>query len=512
MAATIINKKLNNKAALDLKDMQGLIARGYGELKFACYLLLQITDKELAKNYFKGLVDRKLITPADKDEIHHSQKQGDKAGEALHIAFTPKGLAAIGLPKEITSAFSFPFRDGMTLENRSKILGDDVSQPPSGWQWGGTKNKDVHFMLLCYAFDKERLNNLVNDQTTNFTGIEIIKILDTFDLPDSKEHFGFHDGISQPPMEGLESPAGEKYKVKAPVKAGEFVLGYKNEYGQFSPSPYIPLKYDPKNLLEASPVSNEFKDLGKNGTYLVFRQITQDVVGFWQYLKAHSKEPAEDKSPDPAMEAAIKLGAKMVGRWPDGASLANHPEYHHRLKEPDIDIDYYKVDQFGERCPFGAHIRRTNPRNQIFSSRPDNTSAAMVRKHHLLRRGRVFGKPLVPTMKAEDILEKKEDDGVERGLHFICLVSDITRQFEFVQNVWVNNSVFGDLYNEADPIIGSRKNAEGVNNDFFTCQAMPVRRKYKSMPEFTKVVGGAYFFLPGLKELEFMINFEAAII
>jgi hypothetical protein len=96
-----------------------------------------------------------------------------------------------------------------------------------------------------------------------------------------------------------------------------------------------------------------------------------------------------------------------------------------------------------------------------------------------------------------------KDDGVQRGLHFICLAGHITRQFEFIMNAWLKSPVFGGLYKDADPF--STRHAEGAHKtDEFTCPAFPVRRKYKSMPQFTYMMGGAYFFLPGIKALRYL--------
>ena len=319
--------------------------------------------------------------------------------------------------------------------------------------------------------------------------ITILEELESFDTPESREHFGFQDGISQPTMEGLNSTTSTKYKVKDPIKAGEFILGYPNEYNHYGKSPYVDCNDDPNKILPSSDENNTYKDLGKNGTYLIFRQLKQEVFNFWKYLKENSREPINSDSQNPQIEAAIKLGAKMVGRWPGGASLVNNPEYDDRCKRADNKIGYSKNDKLGEKCPFGAHIRRTNPRDQLFSGRDYSTSNEMTRKHQILRRGRVFGKPLVPTMHPEDILMRENDDGEKRGLHFICLVSDISRQFEFIQNVWVNNTAFGDLYNEVDPIIGTRQNSAGSYQYDFTCPGKYIRRKYKDIPQFVQVLG-----------------------
>lgn len=492
---------------IDTTDMQGLIVRGYKELKAAYFMLLHITDKKEVKSYLNYLLDKNEITPGDRQQINLPQKEGDNIRHAVQIAFTSKGLKVLGLADDILSTFSREFIEGMDETFRSQILGDLGDSSPKNWQWGGCNTDDVHLIMLFYAKTPPSLADLIIKHKNEFRGIKIIKELDTFDTPESKEHFGFHDGISQPPMGGLpvSSTSSKKYNIKDPIKPGEFVLGYLNEYNQYCKSPHIYSTDDADNLLPVSPENNHFKDLGKNGTYLIYRQIKQDVFNFWKYLKENSKEPVEKDSEDPQIETAIRLGAKMVGRWPGGAPLVKYPEYRDRDKKADIMIEYSK-DRLGQKCPFGAHIRRANPRDQLFSGRGDDDSKQMIRKHQLLRRGRVFGKPLVASMHPEDMLSKEKDDGIERGLHFICLSADISRQFEFVQNVWINNPVFGDLYNEVDPVIGTRLNSENSYNNDLTCPANPTQRKYKNIPQFTKVLGGSYFFLPGIKALRFIIN------
>ena len=54
------------------------------------------------------------------------------------------------------------------------------------------------------------------------------------------------------------------------------------------------------------------KDLGRNGTYLVIRQLVQDVRGFWQFAdKAAESNPEERK----------RLAEAMVGRAMNGSPL-----------------------------------------------------------------------------------------------------------------------------------------------------------------------------------------------
>lgn len=92
------------------------------------------------------------------------------------------------------------------------------------------------------------------------------------------------------------------------------------------------------------------------------------------------------------------------------------------------------------------------------------------------------------------------DDGIERGLHFICLNAAIDRQFEFVQNLWANNPKFGGLYDDPDPLIGVLDGEKST----FTVQKEPARCTYSDMPRFVQVRGGAYFFLPGIPAIRML--------
>lgn len=493
---------------LEENDMQGLIARGYPELTSACYLLLQITDDvPQAKLYLSHLAKQNAITPAAKEAISPAQKKEGAIDKALHIAFTSDGLRKLGLNKAILDTFSREFLEGMVSEFRSQLLGDFQENTPARWQWGNNCDcKKVDCILLCYASNQQGLNALVQAQTQNIAfsnGFQdVVPKRETYESILFKhklfvEHFGFRDGISAPVMEGLSGTKKIDDKEQM-IRPGEFVLGYKNEYGVRTDSPYLDADGDPDNILPFLDDVSCKKDLGKNGTYLVYRQMEQRVFDFWKYMKEKSREGGTP------VEAAIRLGAKIVGRWPGGAPLV----LANKADDPDLatanNFGYAEKDPLGMRCPFGAHIRRTNPRDQLHSGRDPVRSKQMVRKHQILRRGRIYGKPLVESMKPEEMLEVKQDDGVQRGLHFICLVGHISRQFEFIQNVWANNFTFADLCNEVDPLISPRPAQKEPFCNEFTVQAEPLRRNYKSIPQFTKVVGGAYFFLPGLRALKFL--------
>jgi len=214
----------------------------------------------------------------------------------------------------------------------------------------------------------------------------------------------------------------------------------------------------------------------------------------------------------------------MIGRKMDGTALlptsaepipGTDPRY---LSQNEFT---YLSDRDGIRCPLGAHIRRANPRNADLP--PGSTSLldrvlhklgfgnrnfrddviASTRFHRILRRGREYGPPLPP----EEAIGDAPDKG-EHGIHFICIVANILRQFEFVQNAWIVGTKFDALTEESDPLLGNREAVPGCpfTNTFSIPQASGVRTRITNLPQFVTVRGGAYFFLPSLSALRYFAN------
>jgi len=146
------------------------------------------------------------------------------------------------------------------------------------------------------------------------------------------------------------------------------------------------------------------------------------------------------------------------------------------------DFGYHDNDPLGLRCPIGAHIRRSNPRDSLDPQPGSAQSLAVTDRHRIMRRGRKF----------------TDTDGGQ-GLHFVALNGNLGRQFEFVQHTWLNNPKFGGLYDDVDPLIGPRD-----DRSVFTVPARPVRRRFAGLPDFVTTVGGAYFFLPGIRALHYL--------
>lgn len=469
-------------AQLETHEIQGIILSGYGYLPASKYLFLHIKDSTKAKEWLNQLV----TTAPEITTCNWNTGISEYAVRpeyAVNIAFTYQGLQKLRLPQTALDTFSQEFIEGMTQPYRSRQLGDTEYNAPQNWEFGGSNTKEIHILLILNAksdeidklYDKHRclfeLTYAAGDVLLTETG---------YLREDRKEHFGFHDSISQPEIEGSPKPRSE-YRQDW-LKAGEFILGYANEDGNLPPTPFVPeecVEYDHQQnlqLLQTASSNSKHKDLGRNGSYLVFRKLRQDVDGFNQYFEQFA-------------EKRELMKAKLIGRWQDGQPLVLAPDSASQINEdPDFnDFSYMKLDPHGYRCPLGAHIRRANPRDSVTGAR----------RRRILRRGALYSSTNAQGQE-------------EKGLLFICINADIRRQFEFIQQVWINNLNFNGLDGETDPIVGTNHkeirqipSSSETELRAMTIQKQPIRQRL-SLPNFVSVKGGGYFFLPSMATLRFL--------
>jgi Dyp-type peroxidase family len=462
-------------AMLDLDDVQGLIVRAHGALPAASFLLLGVTDAAAAGCW----------VAASASLVASGRSRPD--GTAMHIAFTSAGLRALGLGGAVVELFANEFTEGMVTAFRQRLLGDTGESAPKTWAWGGPGSDPVHAAVLLYGRDEASLAALRTGETGRASahGWRVLTTLDTVDLK-GKEQFGFHDGVSQPLVAGLPRAAG-----RGGVPLGEFVLGYEDSYRLLGERPVLPASDGAAAELPRDAGGSGGGDLGCNGTYLVFRQLRQDVRGFWRFLDERTRRAGGEADEG----RRTWLASRMVGRWPSGAPLVLSPDADDASLADANDFRYHDIDPDGLRCPAGSHVRRTNPRDAL-DPKPGSTGSLEVNDHHrILRRGREYG----AAVDAATLLDDGADP-TDRGLQFMCLNASIRRQFEFVQHTWINAPRFAGLYNDDDPVIGARDRGSGN----FTVPSDPVRLRVCGLPRFVTVCGGAYFFLPGIKALRYL--------
>ncbi len=480
----------------DFADMQGVVRFAHKHLTAACFYVLRIADPAAARAW---IASAPVTSAAISDPPPET---------ALQIALTANGLIALGVRESAVAGFSAEFRSGLVGDpDRSRRLGDVGENDPSGWSWG-SGDRLPHVLIMIYAIPS-RFDAWHEQIKTSrwLQAFSVVARLDTTDM-NGREPFGFIDGISQPaPDWDRRLPAAKtELSYRNEVALGEFVLGYPNEYGKYTDRPLLDPAADPHSLLPWAEDVPGKRDLARNGSYVVFRDLRQSVDAFWTYLREQAVSSGL---------TAEQLAERLVGRTlRDGNPLV--PSDAGRRPEPEAAArnDFnFDADPSGSVCPLGAHIRRANPRTAdvppgtvAFVKRliqtlglnkpaPRDDLMASARFHRILRRGREYG-------------STGSSNGDEAGLRFLCLNGNIARQFEFVQSAWIMSTKFNGMTNESDPLLGNREAIPGcpVTSMYTYTREGGVRRRLAGVPQFVTVRGGAYFFMPGLRALKYLAS------
>lgn len=413
------------------------------------YEFLSFRSAECGRRWLAAVLER----------VHSAKEMRETVGENqrwVTVAFTWNGLRALGVSEAELASFPDEFKQGMVA--RAEMLGDTGANAPENWV-DKTNDPDLHAIVVLFSRDAAERDRCVAEHTKHLAlcpGVEVLSTMDVEATPPfdhAHDHFGYRDRISQPVVEGSgDTPtpgSGE------PLKPGEFILGYPDEFYE-------------------APMLPQPEILSRNGSYMAYRRLEEHVGRFRDFLSENGQTAEEQEL----------VAAKLMGRWRSGAPLVLAPEQ----DDPELgkdpqrnnDFNYKKDDPLGYAVPLGSHVRRMNPRD----------TAANMNRRRMIRRGGTYG-PALP--------EGAPDDGVERGIAAFVICASLIRQFEFAQNVWVNDKNFHELGNERDPIIG---NQDGTLE--FKIPKRPIRKVIKGLPAFTSVRGGAYFFLPGLKALRWL--------
>ncbi|PRY66963.1 Dyp-type peroxidase family [Glaciihabitans tibetensis] len=432
---------------LELADIQNGALHPRPTPYVGVYILLRVDDPRQGRQ----LLGRLLPVVASASDPAGRDKQ---AWVTVGISF--EGLRVLGVPEQSLRTFPKEFQEGMAA--RAESLGDVGESAPEHWE-APLGTGDVHIALSALSPDTERLATVVEsarETYRDYAGVEVIWRQEVYAQEGEKTSFGFKDGLSNPAVEGSGIPGTNPHE--APVKAGEFLLGYPNEVGEISPTPQPEV-------------------LGRNGTFLVVRKLHTRVAAYRQYLRDRAKDRADEEL----------LAAKMVGRWTSGAPLVLSPDADDPALGGDIERSnafmYEADDPRGIKCPVGAHARRMNPR--------DASIIGVPRLHRLMRRSTSYG-PMLP----DGVLE---DDGVDRGIIFVAAMARIDRQFEFVKTQWINEGLFFGAPDEKDPLVGPNSGSEQ-----FTIPHKPIRRRLTELPTFVVNRGGEYLFVPSLSALKWI--------
>jgi Dyp-type peroxidase family len=446
---------------LNASDIQGFLLRGY-TFPVARFLFLEISEHQAGRKLIESLVG----------EITTGERWDKKPDSTLNIAFNYQGLVRLGLPDATLLSFPVEFFQGMKA--RREILCDVGKNAPERWDpvW---REGRVHVWLGVYAQSQAILEvrcRRLQQQIETTGGATIVGTQDAGALVSngqvtSKEHFGYSDGFGNPDYVGVErnSQPGQGKLMPdgswTPLATGELLLGYPDEGGE----------------LPVAPVPHV---LAINGSFMVYRKLHQNVATFRRYLKEKAQLYAG---------GADKLAAKFVGRWPDGTPLELSPDQPDPaiVKDNNRNVNFtFGKDLDGTRCPIGAHIRRTNPRDAF------GFNGGLVNRRRVTRRGLPYG--------AATPWDQPGDDSQEHGVVFMVLNASIFRQFEFVQQQWIEYGNDAHQGNDKDLLLGNHggqgkmmiQGSEDPKNPPFMCGGLP---------NFVELRGGDYFFMPSITAL-----------
>jgi Dyp-type peroxidase family len=502
---------------LDLADIQGNILQDFvSGFPSARFVLLRVPDAARGRAFV--LEYRVKVTTAlrwDDSNAYAQKIQAKRPCVAINLGFTFNGFYALELPTRTLARMPPEFIDGMKA--RADILGDNTKDNAQS-DWDAVWQKRPHILVglnalidpatghpvpeleaetdflkqLCAKHDIEILQGHGKEGAPWQDASAILVENKATYKPTPVEHFGFVDGISNPVFEGqfgndhveaimaigngkiLSKQPGETDDSGrwAPLATGEFLLGHPDEAQETADS--------------TVPV-----EVMRNGTFLVYRKLHENVASFTNFIEASAQGYAQTLgcSTD---DAKLILKAKMSGRWTDGVPLAVAPTiaewkaFNEKYAGKGDDRPYvdfsYGDDPEGLKCPVTSHMRRTNTRDGLTGK-----SSALNNRRRILRRGIPYGKT-------------SPDDTEEHGIIFLAMCSSLSRQFEFVQQQWINYGLDANAGNDTCPLVGNR-----AGDAKFVVPVDPESGEApfiaSNIPQFVEVRGGEYFFLPSMTAL-----------
>ncbi|KAG4442509.1 hypothetical protein IFR05_002009 [Cadophora sp. M221] len=486
-------------APLNLDNIQGDILSGLPK-KGEFFFFFQI-NKDLVQEFCTGIGELAhhitSVTQCENDrqkivkekELAALQDRAPKLLElsGINIAFSHKGLRAMGI-KDKTGDTTF--EKGMLAdadgEDRDKdeegqptnYLNDDLSQ----WE-PKFRDESIHGVILVTGSSHPKLKEALQKVKKIFkVGEEGASITEVIQVEGhvrpgdiaGHEHFGFADGIAQPAVDGVPTVV---HRGADTVHQGVILVGRGGDTLE---------KLRPSWALD--------------GSFLAFRKLKQNVPEFQKFL--------DDQAVETGLTSEL-LGAKLVGRWKSGAPVENfpHAEDFDAAKAIATDSsvnDYFRYDQNVKQnhCPYAAHTRKTNPRDDIAFK--DKKEGHQI--HRIIRRGIQYGPEV--TDEEEATSTSSTDPKLERGLLFACYQSNLLNGFSFIQRFWANNTGFpfnkADSLNSGfDPIIGAAHfNKPEPSRDMNGFDANDETKRLSLADDWVISKGGEYFFSPSISALQ----------
>ncbi len=470
---------------VDKQQIQAILRTGFPGLLHCRFLMLRVDRRDVTrpKAWLRELLNQSLV----KSAVEVGKNKAE-VKEAVLVGFSHMGLEALKIKSVDEFPFPTAFASGMAHPDRGPLLGD---HDHTHWNWGDVAapehsnqaGVDIFVAHYCAGGFTKSAAKCLQPSALGAWGLQPARVIETCPIYRSRsiEPFGFKDGIAQPVIRGLRDPATGSHAGAThnddenTIAPGEFILGQVNAYGEET---YCP---DVGNFRRPG---RDFA-FGRNGSYLVVREIRQDVAAFRSF---------EGK-------ATVGVVEKFVGRTRSGDPLRAVPP-----DRPDETFGFRVDDLEGFACPRGAHIRRANPRDSLGWNVASGVAASKL--HRLLRRGRVYvqGGECPRCSLIDSVQWSTAGAGnnagalppCAEGLMFMALNADLERQFEFIQQRWISSPKFGDMWHDADPLLGRSPRT------FSMPDYQPIGTRANSTLPFTEVLGGGYFFLPSLSALDFV--------
>jgi Dyp-type peroxidase family len=396
----------------------------------------------------------------------------------VNLAFTASGIGKL-IPATNNGQTLGDTSFARGAKKQAKSLGDPVDAAGNPTTWvPGFLNAAIDGVFLITGGSDGDVNAEANKLLAILGATAAASFQENGDvrpgLEKGHEHFGWLDGVSQPGISGLITP----FPGQRLLDPGFFAFGY-------------------------GPKANPPLPWMKNGSFMVFRRLKQLVPEFDQYQLTQAATLGTDP---------VLLGSRLVGRWKSGAPSALTPSQDDSTMgvDPQRNNNFDFSDDQGERrCPFGAHIRKTNPRADF--GLPNNVGADPQTADVDPRRAMRAGIPFGPEVSVAEAANGKT--ATDRGLMFVCYQTSIPNQFEFVQISWANNPGF--IFNKKhpdgtpvivgfDPIIGQNASANRARTTDEPVSNYPtgnVRSTLNEPNDFIIPTAAGYFFVPAIEAL-----------
>ena len=460
-------------------NLQGNILKGHGR-DHTVHIFIKLNTQNVAETRARlRSFATKVVTSARRQSIESQQYKHFKLPGALfgNLFLTARGYRALDFTDEQIKTALQVNEGEFFLEGMRAHAEEFHDPPPNEWE-PGYSDGEIDAMILLADDDQAyllRQARILANELAEFSEIVVIELGDALRRPDNDEgieHFGYVDGLSQPIYLASDMP-------KKPNTTNW--------------NPFEPLR---RVLVRDGNVADE----SCHGSFFVFRKLEQNVLGF----KVKEQELADALKLQG--EERERAGAMVVGRFEDGTPIAlSQTDGFIPPKENNFT---YEVDRDGLKCPFHAHIRKSNPRGDLFRKKgiAENDPENGERLRRITRRGITYGE----RNQHPNFLQALEDlpsSGV--GLLFMCFQASIAKQFAIIQRDWVNNSAFVQANVGIDPVIGQRSQ-DGVPDQSWPKQwgpqpdpANPGGTKPPEMSQFSfegfvRMKGGEFFFAPSI--------------